>query len=267
MNTFGQGRTGVACMLILWCWGGAHLEAADVDAALANASRLVEDGDFEQSVRELSALLEQVELSTGQRTLARKTLAEAHMNLRQHEEAVQVYKQIVRDDRTFNMRAFGEDPPAIFLKNFGQALLEVREDERRALEARLSRTSRAGALLRSAVLPGWGQRYQGYRNRGYMMVGFTAASIAYAVVVDQSYRDARDAYDGAGVGADFDGLYADYSDKADRADLALGIVAAVWLLNIVDAASQGPNITGPPSGLGLLPGREGGVQLAYRSRF
>ena len=89
----------------------------------------------------------------------------------------------------------------------------------------------------------------------------------FAVSADLSYRDARDAYDNAGVGADFDKLHAEYSDKADLADLALAVVAAAWLLNVVDAATQGPNITTPPSGLSLAPAPDNGLQVVYRTSF
>ena len=267
MDTAKSRHAWLGALLIPWFWAVAPAEAEDVDAALSQAIQLFQKLEWEQSVAELNRLLDSGELSPGQRTFARKTLAEAHMSLGQDEEAVQVYKQIVGDDRTFNMRSLGEEPGARVLMNFSQAQWLVREEERRAYEAQLSQTSRRAALLRSVVLPGWGQRYQGYSKRGYFMLGMTTASIAYATIAEKSFQDAQDAYDRAAEGADFDKLHTDYTEKADRADLALGMVGAMWMLNVIDAASQGPNITGPPSGLGLAPARAGGLQVVYVTRF
>ena len=117
-------------------------------------------------------------------------------------------------------------------------------------------------------MPGLGQRDQGYRGRSWALMGLTGAAVAYAAVADRSYRDARDAYDDAALDDDFDGLWRDYSDKADAADLALGIVGALWALNLVDAAVSGPNLAGLGSvALGPATDADGRWQLALRVEF
>ena len=80
------------------------------------------------------------------------------------------------------------------VRHLGQAVLEVRREEELELQRLLSQVSPRGAFLRSAVLPGWGQRYQGARNRGYMMFALAAASIGTAVWAEGVYLDARQAY-------------------------------------------------------------------------
>jgi hypothetical protein len=184
---------------------------------------------------------------------------------------VEVFKDLVRDDRDFDMIALAigdEEPNPEAVRYLGQAVMEVRREEFQALDALRRGTSRQSAFVRSAVFPGWGQRYRGYRKRGYMMIGLTAASIAYAVVADNTYRDARDAYDRASEGAEFNNLHTDFTDKSDRADLAIGFVAAAWLLNVIDAASQEANVSGISSGLALAPSSDhDGLQVVYLKRF
>ena len=255
-------------LLILAGWGEKPVEAEDASMTLPDAIQLYDEMEWEQAIIALNQLLETGELSRGQRTRARQTLALAHMSLRQDQEAVDAYKEIVRDDPSFNLRSLGEDPDAALLKHLGQALLEVRDEDRKALEEQRSRTSRRTALMRSTVLPGWGQRYRGYRNRGYAMLSLTAASIVYAVVAENSYQDARDTYDNAPVGttpSEFNELHNKYTEKSDRADLALGIIGAVWLLNVFDAASVEPNIKS--TGLALTPAGQDGLQLVYSKSF
>ena len=238
------------------------------DSALAKAIYVFEEeGGWEESVEQLNKLIASGVLNLSQRTLARKTLADAHLLLEQEEIILLTYKEIVREDHSFNHRSLGEEPDNVLLLALAQAQYEVREEERQALEAERSRTSRNAAFFRSALVPGWGQRYRGWGNRGYVMAGITAGSVVYAIIADKSFRDARDSYDSAAEGEDFNRLFADYSDKADRADLALGIVAAAWLLNVVDAASQGPNITGLPGALSVAPTVDNGVQLLFARSF
>ncbi|NKB70619.1 MAG: hypothetical protein GKR89_26415 [Candidatus Latescibacteria bacterium] len=233
---------------------------------LAEGIGLFEEGEFEAASSALHQALELGLNSQTERSTARKYLGLAHIVLGQEDQALAVYKEIVRDDASFNMDDLtmdGEAPPPEAERYLGQASMLVRQEDILARRAQLSRTSRSQALLRSSIFPGWGQRYQGYRNRGYFMLGLTAATIGYAVVADQQYRDAQDAYRGASDGAEFEGLYRDFRDKSNRAELAWGFVGAAWLLNMVDAAAQGPNITRP--NLAVLGAR--GLQVVYSKRF
>ena len=156
MNTFAKC---IAAVLLLV--GSSRTGAADLDAELNQAIQSYQDGEWETATGALGKLLETGQLSQSQRSRARQTLAEAYIAQGQEERAVEVYKELVRDDRTFNMRSLGEEPEARLLRPFGQAVLEVRDEELRAMEAQLGNTSHKAAFLRSAALPGWGQRYQG----------------------------------------------------------------------------------------------------------
>lgn len=254
-------------VLLGWFVGAAGSQPAP--EALQPAIALFEEGKWEEAVVELTRLLETGGLSQKQRSEVRMALAKTYIALKDEAKAVEVFKAMVRDDPTFDMGSLGGDEaPTDVIRYFGQAVLQVRYEDLQAQRARLMRTSRGAACLRSAVVPGWGQRYQGYTKRGYVMAGLTVGSIAYAVVSDRAYRDAQDGYVRASTGADFDRLYDEYERKGARADVALGIVAAVWVLNMIDVASQEPNIREPEGGLSLrVPATRDGVRVVYRARF
>ena len=267
-----QMRTGIigAIGVLLFLLSARAVEAQEGHDDLDQAIVLFEESEWERAVESFNQLLEAGGLSKSEKSRVRKYLSWSYIMLGQEDKVVGVFKDIVRDDPDFDVDALAldrTDPPLAMVRYFGEALVKVRQEEIWEWKDKLRGTSRQAALLRSVVLPGWGQRYQGYSKRGYIMLGMTAASIAYATIAEKSFQDAQDAYDRAAEGADFDKLHTDYTEKADRADLALGIVGAMWLLNVVDAASQGPNITGPPSGLGLAPARPGGLQVVYVTRF
>ena len=258
-------------MAVLCLPAGKPAEAQENNPPLQQAIALFDEGEWEQAIDILDGLLNAGELPRDERSRVRKFIGLGHILLGQEEKAVAVFKDIVREDRAFDMNALARGlagRPTEAFRLFGQAVLEVRQEEIEAREAQLRLTSRRGALLRSAVLPGWGQRYLGYRNRGYMMLGLAVASISYAAIAEGDYRSARDGYNRATAGADFDRLLNDYATRADRADLALGIVAAVWVLNMVDAATQGPNITVRSSGLALRQRpADNGLRVVFWRRF
>ncbi|MEW6756118.1 MAG: hypothetical protein AB1505_34850, partial [Candidatus Latescibacterota bacterium] len=147
-------------------------------------------------------------------------------------------------------------PPIQLVQRFGEAVVKVRQEEVRARQAALLRTSRSAAIGRSLVLPGWGHHYQGHRGRGYVLMTLTATSVATAVWSELGFRDARKAYDQAPAGADFDRLYTQYRHRSNRADLALGILGGLWAYSAFDAAVLGPNLSRPQ--LSLQPSPRGG---------
>ena len=259
---------GLLLLAALAAPGQAQENPEDV---LNRAIALADEGEWEQSIGLLEDLLSNPKrLGVSKRMQARKYLGINHILLGSEEQAVTVFKDLVREDTAFTMDDLavdGDTPDLEVVRFFGQALLEVRREELEARQAQLDLTSRRGALMRSALLPGWGQRYLGYRARSYTVMGLTAAAIAYAVVSETNFRRVRDDYRNASTGAEFDQLFEDYRTRADRADLALGAVAVVWGYNIIDALVAGPNLLRPSEKTLVLRRMGDGVQLSLIRNF
>ena len=245
-------RLAIAGLCGLWMVPGvsrAQVPLPSLQQVVARFDVGFDSSTWEAAAADLEALLDSGALSRPERSQARKYLAQYHM-LVTHDNpaAVEIYKDVVADDPSFGMEdlALGGSAEAhdFAVRLFGEALLKWRQEELERRAAALRATSRMGALTRSLVLPGTGQLYQGYGGRGYGMMVLTGGAVAFAVVSKPNYRSARDDYDDAGEGADFDRLYRDYETAANRADIAQGVVAAAWLYNVLDAALSGPNLAG-----------------------
>ena len=249
----------------------AVVRAEPAGQILSDAIEAFDAGNWEESEQSLKQVLDSGSLSIEDQSRARKYLGWIHILQNEGSEAVDVFKQLVADDPLFDMTDLSLDtdaPPDEAVRYFAQAIFEWRQEELERQAARLQQTSRSQAFLRSTVVPGWGQRYQGYRGRSYGMLVLAASSIGYAVVADRAFRTASDDYKGAGEGADFDALFQEYNDKSNTADLALGIVATAWALNIIDAAFSGANLAGLQAGIQSNPGSPTqGLQLAFVKRF
>ena len=255
---------GLVCSMAVLSGSAA---VANEPSQLQTAIDMVEANDWDRAIPILQDLLATGNLSNLDRSQARKYLGLGYGFQEEEDDAVAVFKNLVRDDPNFAMKdlamSYQDEPDDYAVRFFAQATLEWRQDRLRLRKERLERTSRGGAVMRSIALPGLGQRYQGHRGRSWAMMGLASASVVYAILADQSYRDAKDKYDGA----DFPVLWDDYKNKADTADLALGIVAAVWALNLLDAAVTGPNLSGLESVAVAPTPSPGGVQVAWRMEF
>ena len=117
----------------------------------------------------------------------------------------------------------------------------------------LGKTTFWGAAGRSLLLPGWGQFYRGHKKRGYGFLGTSAALAAVWFAADRSYRSAYKTYRntrlndlnlaqrGADAGKDaFTQNFERAQSRAKRANLALGLLALVWVSGVLDHLVIGP---------------------------
>lgn len=115
---------------------------------------------------------------------------------------------------------------------------------------------RPAATWRSAVLPGWGQRYKGEGAKGWVMTGLWVATLGGAAVAHIQRQDARNVY----LAETDPALVADRFDTYNtwhkaRGGLLIGAMA-VWVYAAVDAlTSGGPQsslqISATPSGISI----------------
>jgi len=109
---------------------------------------------------------------------------------------------------------------------------------------------RSGAVWRSALLPGSGQRFAEHQTRGWIITAVQVAVLAFGVSSHLECLDRRDAYEDArAVYADavteselnrthlkVTRAFDDWDSAARMTDLAAVSVSAVYLLNILDVA-------------------------------
>ena len=127
---------------------------------------------------------------------------------------------------------------------FWWALLHGEEATRRL------KTKRLSAGMRSLVLPGWGQYYRGHKKKGYAFLG---AMVGTSVVLGVQYRNfqsARDHYnqttilqhvnqrypneDGTRY-TEWEARHRDVKSSEKRVNILIGIIGAIWVLNLFDS--------------------------------
>lgn len=144
------------------------------------------------------------------------------------------------------------------------------------------------AALRSMIIPGWGQRYEDRKTKGFMFsVLFVGAGL---VLLDNQnkFQDREDAYltrlaeyDAAlNGGASIDELTGYHAalvdaqhrayDAEDNRRIAAGVVAGIWGLNVLDAILFAPRerATFSIKGIAMTPSADAqGVRLTLSRAF
>lgn len=156
--------------------------------------------------------------------------------------------------------------------------------EATTIDIRMVPKTRLKAGLRSLVIPGWGQMYSGQHTKGLLItVGSAAAGLTagllhvrFARERDQ-YNDFRDKFSATRSVTEREKMLAQlyhfqkdaYDSERDR-NIGLGILAGVWLYNVLDAVLFFPDysisITG--ANLSLRPDIMGkGITLVGSVKF
>jgi hypothetical protein len=153
-----------------------------------------------------------------------------------------------------------------------------------ALDIKMVPKTRLRAAMRSLVIPGWGQRYSDSKTKGALLTIGTLATATIAGVMHLRYDSRRQDYD------DFQAIYDQtrsveerenmlaelyalqkdaYNAERDR-NVVLGVLAGIWVYNVLDAflffPDYGLNVSG--TNLGLYPDPDlKGIRVLGRVKF
>lgn len=156
------------------------------------------------------------------------------------------------------------------------------------LNVELSPKTGLKAALRSTIIPGWGQRYNGHKTRSFAFASLFTGALVVFLAVDQDFRDREDDYlvrvdeydDALLGGASIDELSARhralvsaqeaaYEAESDRR-IALGALVGIWGLNVLDAFLSVPDerATFAIKGVSVTPSAgTDGIQLTLSKAF
>lgn len=108
-----------------------------------------------------------------------------------------------------------------------------------ASEAVVLRT-RSGAVFRSMVMPGWGQFYNRQEGKGWAILGLETVALGSALSLHLAGSNAHSRYLALNdPAANFDQHLNTERDFYTARNVMLGVAAAVWAFNVVDALLNG----------------------------
>ena len=122
------------------------------------------------------------------------------------------------------------------------------------LDVYFRRHTRPNAAVRSALVPGWGQFFNGQpvkgRVAGALFFGAVGAYFYYTGRADEYYRDYEE------HGLRNDASYADYEEQKQHAVTALTVAGGAWFLAVLDGYLFGKR--------GELPADDAGAPAALQ---
>ncbi len=112
---------------------------------------------------------------------------------------------------------------------------------------------RPAAVMRSMILPGWGQLYKNERKKGILLMSAWGATSVSALVAHLQRQQAEDDYLAATTPADIANRY-DTFDTWHKARNNLAVAAAgIWVFSYVDALLRNPTPGNAPVRLNYVP--------------
>lgn len=157
-------------------------------------------------------------------------------------------------------RALQINPSNVQLKSF---LARVAPEDAKASGVQVASGPKdwTQPLWRSAILPGWGQFYNGEKTKGWIIGGLTLGALAGTVGTYVIGDGARKEYEGFPAGTDakeFDRAYGTWESMAGINNTLAITFLALYTFNLVDAVISAKPAT---RAVGLLPGEEPPVML------
>jgi hypothetical protein len=122
------------------------------------------------------------------------------------------------------------------------------------------------AMLRSLILPGWGQFFNEQNTKGYIFAGTEVVLLGTALML---YSQSNSTYDDYKNGQ---ASYDDYTKKVDTTNMVVGVFAAVWIYNVIDAYIGAFEPTDQQSllrkeGLTVAMNNDLGLSVIYTKKF
>lgn len=101
------------------------------------------------------------------------------------------------------------------------------------------RDLRAGAAMRSMLVPGWGQLYKGEQKKGVIMTGLWATTAGGALVAHIRRNQTRDYYRASTTQAETQDRFGAFSTWHKVRNSLLAGAAGIWVYSYVDAMLRG----------------------------
>ena len=117
--------------------------------------------------------------------------------------------------------------------------------------ARRLKTKRLFSVMRSLFVPGWGQFYRGYKKKGYAFLGAVVGTSVVLGIQHRNFQSAINHYnqttifqhvnqrytneDGTRY-TEWEARHRDVKSSKKRVNILIGVLGAIWVLNLFDSA-------------------------------
>ena len=236
----------------------------EFEKALENAKTYYSDGDYEKAIKELEKAKSFVaESEQGDLIEAYKYLGFSYVAFGEIEKAKAEFAKVIKMDPAHELDKAYVSPKIISV--FEQARTELLAsgwkpedvdegtDEINPVPSpgpaqpepgprpSYQPVNKSSAFLRSTLVPGLGQIYKGQTTKGYVYMGLNGLMLINYMNNKSTYSDAKSKYEDEAfrTAIDYDKLWDEYNESAEKVNSAAKMLVIVWAVNIADATLLG----------------------------
>ncbi len=214
------------------------MDETEIDSLLDNVKQHYYDGEYQKAIEELEKAKEFVGRSESKnRVEAYSYLAYSYIAFGKVDEAKEAFKKALEADPELELDPAMVSPKIIGV--FDEVKAELEKSAQPAPSYDKSQPDNnprvlSSAILRSAVVPGWGQLYEDRKLAGIGTMGLWAGAIGLSVYSMLDYADKKQEYKDAAIPSEVEEKYAPYNSSLKLKNASFFILGGVWVLNILD---------------------------------
>lgn len=200
---------------------------------LNKAILIYDEGNFQEASNILEEIIEDTIITRDEEISARTYLAFSYVARGKRMEAKKQFIKILKLNEDFSLNPEFVSPKII--KVFKEAeKMTKKPDTEKIIKMKIKPPSTAQCLVKSSLLPGWGQVSRGEKKKGNFLIGAFTVSLAALTLSHLAYLSAENSYMNAEIKSDIEYQYSRYNFTYKTRYIMMEVSLFIWLYAVTD---------------------------------
>lgn len=204
-----------------------------IQERLNKAILYYDDGNYQEVIKILNEVITNSTISLNEEINARTYLAFSYVAIDNRAEAKRQFILILKKKKLFSLNPEFVSPKIIEVYKEAERMVKKPTREK-IIKIRKPPPTTTECLVKSALLPGWGQITKREEKKGKLLIGAFSVSIAGLALSHLAYLSARNNYMNAVTTSDIEYQYSRYNFTYKTRYAMMEITLFVWFYGLTD---------------------------------
>jgi hypothetical protein len=212
-----------------------------IEEKLSEAILLYDEGNFQEASIVLKEIIQDTTATEEEEICARTYLAFSLVARDLHHQAKSQFIEILKIKKDFFLNPEFVSPKIIEVFKEAEKVVQ-RNNSGQIILTKESPPSMTRCLVKSSVLPGWGQISRGENKKGRFLIGAFSVSLAALTLSHLAYLSAENNYMNAETRSDIEYQYSRYNFTYKTRYVLMEVSLFIWLYSMTDIFLNEPPI-------------------------